>query len=39
MTDSPVITGLSPEQQATLLATLQQLAGDPAGGGPPRGDC
>ena len=33
MTDSPVTTGLSRQQQATLLATLQQLAGDEAGSG------
>lgn len=33
MTDSPVTTGLSRQQQATLLATLQQLAGDDAGSG------
>lgn len=33
MTDSPVTTGLSREQQAGLLATLQQLTGDAPGGG------
>ena len=33
MTDSPVTTGLSHEQQSTLLATLQQLdAGKSSGG-------
>lgn len=32
MTDSPVTVGLAPEQQRSLLATLQQLAGDEPGG-------